>query len=233
VEETEMKDQILVVGRLTDETKQIRKHLIDGGQFVVDLATTAPEAIDKITRDKPSLMIMNVENFTRRKVQLATDLRTLGFHMPIMVVANIIASNTYQILGDLTSTVLLEKPFELKDLSGLSEKLIDGRAVKQRIFRRFYTDEEADLQLFRSGQNISSKIRNLSKGGAFIEYKGPAISVGEMLRLNIDLKQVARRYEVNAKVVWSAKVSPWGEDPGVGVQFVKDKDVYQNLLRKI
>jgi len=105
--------------------------------------------------------------------------------------------------------------------------------VKQRIFRRFYTEEEAHLELFKGGTSIQSKVRNLSKGGAFIEYKGPPISVGEMLRVNIELKKVERRYEFNAKVVWSAKVSPWGEDPGVGIQFIKSGQVYQNLLRKM
>lgn len=228
-----MKDRILIVSRMNPESLAMQKTLIEDGKFDAELTNTASEAIEKITRQNIELLIMNLGNFTKNKVQLAQDLRSLGYGFPIMILAHIITTDTHKIISDLSNTVLLEKPYELKDLTGLSEKLIDGRPVRQRIFRRYYTNETAQLELFKGGQAITSKIRNLSRGGAFIEYKGPQLALGDVLRLNIDLKQVSRHYEVNAKVVWATQKSPWGDDPGVGVEFIKSKDFYQNLLRKI
>ncbi|MEQ1875258.1 MAG: PilZ domain-containing protein [Bdellovibrionia bacterium] len=228
-----MKDRILVVGRLNPESLAIQKSLKEDGQFDVSLVTRAPDAMDTITRQNIDLMIMNLQNFTKAKVQLASDLRSLGYGFPVLVLAHIIAADTYKIVSDIPNTILLEKPYEIKDLTGISEKLIDGRNVRQRIFRRYQTNETAELELFKNGQAISGKLRDLSRGGAFVEYSGPDLVTGDMLRMNIDLKQVARRYEVNAKVVWTTRKSPWGEEPGVGVEFIKQRDYYQNLLRKM
>lgn len=228
-----MRDRILVVGRLNKESLTIQKTLREDGQFEADLVTRAPDAIDMITRQNVDLMIMNLQNFTKSKIQLASDLRGLGYNFPVLVLAHIIATDTYQIIRDIPNTILLEKPYEVKDLTGISEKLIEGRNVQQRIFRRFYTNETAELELFKNGQAVSGKIRDLSRGGAFVEYQGPEISTGEMVRMNIDLKQVSRQYAVNAKVVWSTRKSPWSKDPGIGVEFIKQTDYYQNLLRKM
>ncbi len=228
-----MKDRILVVGRMNPESLAIQKSLKEDGHFDVDLVTRAPDAIEMITRQNVDLMIMNLQNFTKNKIQLAHDLRNLGYNFPVLVLAHIIATDTYKAISELPNTVLLEKPYEIKDLTGISEKMIDGRTVHQRIFRRYLTNETAELELFKNGQAITGKIRDLSRGGAFVEYQGPEIVVGDMVRMNIELKQVSRHYEVNAKVVWSTKKSPFGAEPGIGVEFIKQQDYYQNLLRKM
>jgi len=106
-----MKDRVLIIGRKNEESLQIVKQLADDGLFEADLASTAPEAIDKLTRSKCELLIMNIENFTKKKVQLAQDLRGLGHLMPVLVLAKIIAPNTYDILSHMPS------PFFLRSLT--------------------------------------------------------------------------------------------------------------------
>ena len=61
----------------------------------------------------------------------------------------------------------------------------------------------------------------------------PSLKVGDVVKLNVELSDLAKRHEVNAKVVWSADYDPITQTNQVGVQFVKTVEIYQNLLSRI
>jgi response regulator RpfG family c-di-GMP phosphodiesterase len=229
-----MKKQVLLVSRLNDESNVIKKDFLKTNQFYVEQASTSTQAIERISSQKVDLIVLNMDTFTPKRIKLATDLKNLGYNFPLLLLAKTVLPESLKSLGNLPSAALLEKPYEVRDLAGISEKLLEGRQCKQRIFRRYMTDEVAHLEIFnKTGENIPSRVRNLSKGGAFLEYTGMPINVGDILRVAIDLKEVDKSYDLNGRVVWSTTVSPWGSDPGIGIEFIPSKYVYSNLLRKM
>ncbi len=229
-----MTNRVLMIGKRNGETIGIRNTLMKNKACQVEIATTAKTAIQRITAQSMNLVLFNLETFNRDKIRLASDLRELGYGFPVLVLSQIVAPDTFETVERMYQTVLLEKPFENKDLLGLAEKLIHGRQVHQRIHRRFYTNQQAKIESFSGGEEQKAKLFNLSRGGAYFEssemseYKN-----GDLLRLTVPLKDLSRLYNIDARVVWNTKKGMWSGEPGVGVEFVKGTDVYRNLLQKI
>jgi len=54
-----------------------------------------------------------------------------------------------------------------------------------------------------------------------------------MVRLNVSLRDVHKKYDLDAKVVWTTKKGKLSGGKGIGVEFMKGSDVYRNLLSKL
>jgi len=228
-----MKNKVLLISRLNEESLALKKEVARNQSFDVQLATTAKEALKTLSSDETDLVIFNMDIFTAKKIQVATDLRALGHNLPVLVLADAIGADAYSLISDMKGTVLLEKPFENKDFHGITEKLVAGRDVQQRFFRRFYTNQLAELEIFKSGQAFPMRVRNLSKGGAFVEYKLGNLQTGDVVRVAVELKEVSRKYDMTAKVVWTTPKSPWGDGRGAGLEFINSGDVYRFLLQDV
>ncbi|MGE3974087.1 MAG: PilZ domain-containing protein [Bdellovibrionales bacterium] len=212
--------KILLISRAGLETQTLRRELNRKQQVIV--ATTPDQAIENIQSDTYHLLVFNTEVFNQKKLSLTSNLRDIGQNFPVLVLANTVMPETFYNVEQMKNTVLLEKPFDVKDLHGLSEKMIDGREVRQRIFRRYQTSQDGEFtKTFASDSAIQIRIRNLSQGGAFFEYEGrPTLTIGDEVQLNIPLNQMQRRYNVKAKVVWSTMTTTIGRY-GFGVQFLR------------
>ncbi len=217
-----METKILLVGRATDDTNNLRRELKRQDDYTVEMATTPDLAIENIQSNQVDLLVFNTEILTRKKLEMTSDLKEIGQNFPVLVLANSIMADT---LGDLESTkgtVFLEKPFEIKDLFGITDKMITGEDVRQRIFRRFQTNQEgAFAKPPAMDVQLSIRIRNLSQGGAYFEYEGrPHINIGDQIYLEIPLQQVKRDYKMKARVVWVTPTSALGRN-GLGVEFMR------------
>ena len=227
-----MNHRILMIGKRNGETLSIKNELSQGNRFRVDVASTAQDAVRRITTSTMNLVVFNLDTFTQDKIKLATDLRDLGYGFPVLVLSKIVAPDTFNEFDDMYQTVLLEKPFENKDLVGLADKLVHGNPVQQRYHRRFYTNQKAKMYSFSESQEYSGKLYNLSRGGAYIESDDVTFSKGDLLRVNVPLQDVQRHYDLDARVVWTTECGEWAGKKGVGVEFVKGSDIYRNLLSK-
>lgn len=225
--------QILLIGKRNEEIVALKQQLSRNTGYEVELASLAQRAIQRITTGRIDLCVFNFELFTKDKIKMATDLRTLGYEFPVLVLSRIIAMDAYEAIQNMHHTILLEKPFEHKDLTGICDKMISNLPVSQRHHRRFYTNQFASVAPFKGGAAIDAKLYNLSRGGAYIETPKDTVKTGDVVQLNIQLQEVYRKYNVNAKVIWTKKDGLWGTGPGVGVEFIKAKDVYRDLLHKI
>jgi DNA-binding NtrC family response regulator len=214
--------KILLISRAGEETVNLKRELKRKEQFAVDVASTPDQAIGNIQSDKFDLVVLNTEVFNRKKLEMTSNLRDLGQDFPVLVLANTVMPETFYNLDQMKKTVLLEKPYDIKDLYGISEKMIEGRDVRQRIFRRYPTNQDAE---FAKNPTLDSavqmRIRNLSQGGAFFEYDGrPSLGIGDQVQLSITLNQMQKRYKMMAKVVWATPPTTLGRY-GLGVQFMR------------
>lgn len=225
--------RVLFVSRLNEESVGLKREICRNPEFHVDMATTAQQALDEITTSRVDLCVLNMDTFHHRKLKLAEDFRSLGYRFPVLVLAETIGSDSLISVTALESTVLLEKPFEGKDLQGLTEKLSHGRSVKQRVWRRFYTNTSAHMEPFQRNQSFNGRMRNISKGGAFMEYRGGVLREGDLVNVTVELREVQRRYNVAAKVIWTIPKSPWGEGRGAGLEFLSRAGVYQNMIQSL
>jgi Tfp pilus assembly protein PilZ len=129
----------------------------------------------------------------------------------------------------MSDIVFLPKPFETKDLLGIVRKQLKAGKVAQQRFRRFATSQDAEIQIESTGGRLNTRVRNLSKGGAYLEFMIPsALKVGEFLTVKLELKDLQRTYTFPAKVVWSNRHGSRGL--GIGVEFTGRGDVQRSIL---
>lgn len=226
--------QVLLIGKRNEEIVGIKHALAKNTGYEVELVSVAQKAVQRLMSRQVDLCVFNFDLFTREKIKLATDLRDLGYDFPVLVLSRIIASDAYEAIREMDNTILLEKPYEQKDLWGLSEKLVNRQQVTQRHHRRFYTNQKASLASADGSDPVEVKLFNLSRGGAYVEFNNNiAVKQGDVIQMNVQLNEVYREYNVNARVIWTTQEGLWGTGSGLGLEFVKAKDIYRDLLHKL
>lgn len=92
---------------------------------------------------------------------------------------------------------------------------------------RFETRESATMQKIGQMGFIVAQLRNLSQGGACVEWANETfhLAKGDIVTLSITLSQLGKKYNMNAKVIW--KVGRRS-----GMQFISSDEVMKELLGK-
>lgn len=190
-----------------------------------------PQGLAMSARDNMAAVLINVTDWTPTESSVLSGLREAGYSGPILVIAKAMAEAAIRQLRHSATVVFLEKPFETKDLVGIVHKMLMAREVEQRIHRRFNTDEMAEIVPFDQSGIYSSRVCNMSKGGAYLEFfRSAPIRKGDMVRLKVELKEVNRVYTVPAKVVWTGRTNDAGSNFTAGVQFVGAPNVTKNVI---
>jgi hypothetical protein len=144
---------------------------------------------------------------------------------PILILANQILLPTYSKLDELQNTVTLQKPFDGGIFENLLAKVATGVDFKPKVCPRFVTDEEVRMIQLRTGLLIPTRMRNYSAGGAFLEYRGIALNIGDEIHISLksaDLKSAKNTFQALAKVVWIRDGDhPRSPSRGVGIQFIR------------
>jgi hypothetical protein len=155
--------------------------------------------------------------------------RKKGFLAPILLISRVGSDQDLNELESLHNFVLLEKPYIDKDLLGIANKMLKTAQVAQRKFRRFSANQTVSLSSYKNEYKSESKIHNISLGGVCLESDCAELKVGDLLHLNFTLDRLNTERSMSGRVVW---VRP-GEKTSAGVEFVKDKEVYGQLLKSI
>lgn len=224
--------KFLLISRQTPDAYEIKTEIERNRLYKVEMAETAATSMEKLTKDPINCLVYNFESFTTNKIKLVTDLRDLNFRFPILLFASYVQAEALlkaQTLGSL----IIEKPYEAKDVWGICYKALQGKKLNQRIYRRFYTDQTAVIEKTVTGETLSGQIYNLSRGGAYMEMPSQQLKPGEILKVTIPLDKISRSYKVDAQVVWANDKGFWKGNPAVGLRFVKAGDIYRNLLDKL
>ena len=190
-----------------------------------------PQGLPVADIEAMTAVVFNVPEWTRAEAAILVDLRKAGYRGPVLVAAKASAGKALKSLQAMSGVTYLEKPFETRDLMGIIRKMLTDRAVSQRIHRRFYTDQDAEIEMDGQVNRYATRLRNISRGGAYIEFLSLAkVRIGDIVRVKVELADLNRTYTMPAKVVWTSLGTLTG-GTGVGVEFVGPGDVKKNVLR--
>lgn len=94
------------------------------------------------------------------------------------------------------------------------------------IAKRYPTKEPARIEVYGRPEAIFCRMNNLSSTGAFFEitHAKQMPRVGDLVQMTISLKQVNKTHILNGEVVWHKGM-------GIGVSFIKQKDIIAKLAR--
>ncbi|HEX4924319.1 MAG TPA: PilZ domain-containing protein, partial [Bdellovibrionales bacterium] len=202
-------------------------------QYQIDWVRTSQQATETLAKNPPDMVIINVDHFNQQKQTLALQLRQMGYGFPILFLCNSGARLFSKISRRLGHTGIIEKPCSERELVGVIEKLRQGKRVAMRSYRRYETDQLADIEFWNTGRKIDGQMHNLSLGGAQVSVRDSNVRVGDVLKLNVNLEKLSKRHEVNATVVWKGDYDPLTQSSQVGLKFVKTVEIYQSLLSRL
>jgi response regulator RpfG family c-di-GMP phosphodiesterase len=155
--------------------------------------------------------------------------RKKGFLAPILLISRVGSDQDLNELEKLHNFVLLEKPYVDKDLVGIASKMLKTAQVAQRKFRRFAANQTVNLTSYKSEFKSETKIHNISLGGVCVEGNCAELKVGDLLHMNFNMDRLNSERTMSGRVVWVRA----GEKASAGVEFVKDKEVYGQILKTI
>lgn len=185
--------------------------------------------------DQPAaLVVLNHVEFGEKQQADFEILRQSGYRGQILVISKTPSFTIKEFLQVQKNTVLLEKPFETRDFEGIVRKVLNERAISQRVHRRYNTAQECEISPFGKNATYQSKVCNLSVGGAYLEFMAPPqIAEGELVRMRFDLVEMNRTYTMPARVVWAKRAANVAAKMPVayGVEFIGPGDVVTNLVR--
>lgn len=231
VEGEHQMNRILLASISEEENYILRRKLEplsrDLGRLI--FATTRPQGLMFSFKDGHNLIVFNVADFTPEHRDIILKLRDNGYKGEIVVCAKARNPDVIREVNVMPSTTFIEKPYENKDLLGVVTKLLSTKEVSQRIFRRYYTMQKAEIEFTESQRKESTTLYNLSKGGAYIEFsQRENLKVGDKITLHVPLNEVRRTYEMPARVVWTT-ANGQGGGYGVGLEFVGPGDVQKSI----
>jgi Tfp pilus assembly protein PilZ len=218
----------------SEHGEQIRGFLETRLPYEVSISYDLKQTQTILNQRSIQLLLFETNRFSDPDLQLVKDLRNDGFIYPLLIVGEAIEVPNLLTSIDKLKSCFLAKPFEYKSLKGVVQKLMASRTVPQQMHRRFRTQQNAVIEPYLTGDTITTKMFNLSVGGAYFEIDGQQrVSVGDLVRLKVNLNDVLREHCVNARVVWTTRKGTNGVGAGIGVRFIKGHDIYRQLIDKV
>ncbi|HVK61435.1 MAG TPA: PilZ domain-containing protein [Bdellovibrionales bacterium] len=187
-----------------------------------------PAGLPLSVDSRTAVVIYNFNEWSSREASNLDELKKAGYRGQILIIAKADVTKAMQVVGNAQGLVFLQKPFAHKDLVGLLRKMLTTRQISQQVHKRFPTAQDAVVEILGQGGNVNSRVRNLSKGGACLEFLSQApVAVGEKVVVNLSLADMKRTYQMPARVVWTTR---GGRGGGVGVEFTGPGEMKIQIL---
>lgn len=229
-----MVHQALLISYLEGEVAQLRSHLIETRPgLTVNTALNMRQGFERLAQQPCELIVTNFDNLGDIVFKHVRNLRSVIDKTPLMVLGKVQNPTLIQQISQISNTHVLDKPCSEKDFKGVAHKIFNEEQVYQRFHRRFATEEKAFLEIY--GKNIEAETRllNLSKGGAYLEIPARSpIKVGDLLRINVDLKETHSAHRMHGRVVWTRPVQAQPDSLGLGVAFIRAADVFREMQNR-
>lgn len=185
---------------------------------------------DRMDPDVDLLIYNNHNNLNLSFHQEIQSWRKKGFLASVVLLSRVMDATLIDQFESLNNFVLVEKPYEDRDLRGIVEKVFRAAQVAQRKFRRFSTNQKVAVSSYKTDFRTSTRVNNISLGGMCVEGDWADLQVGDLLKINFSFDKLNVERVMNGKVIW---VQEEGEQSSAGIQFVKEEEVYGQLLRDI
>jgi DNA-binding NtrC family response regulator len=219
--------KILVLSDSLESSSEMRRM---ASTLPYHLVTTYDaESLVDLTENKIfALTILDQALVDEKTIQMIDNLRRAGYAFPILVITSKIHGIHNSRLDLFHDVHVLVRPTHEKNILGLVRKLLASRRVPKQNFRRYNTNQVAQVEALTSGDNLISNMYNLSRGGAYCEFDGiNGLAVGEIFRVRVYLTDTKSEYTFNAKVVWTTPKGRFSGRYGCGFKFLTAKDSYR------
>ncbi len=181
-------------------------------------ASSGGEALEIARREKPAVMVIDFDmpdmcgDNLCRTVKADRELH----RTPVLLVISGRCAEDHARAVRAQADDILTKPLNRIQL-GLSVSRLLG-ADRHLGLTRVPLDEEVRVQLLRADASTWGVMRDLSRGGAFIESPG-RLSVDTELALDFKLPHVHKPLQPTAQVRWAGQ-HPKSGAPGMGLRFL-------------
>jgi hypothetical protein len=163
------------------------------------------------------IALLDLETWLSSDEFILKELRTGGFTGAVVVLTSRGLGNPEMAKLSSEKVFFFDRTLDSRALPSLIRKLLEDAMIVARKHRRHITDEVAELQIPGRTELITCRVRNLSSGGAYLEFDSPLpIIKGDEVLIRIRLSKLARVYSVRSRVAWVTK-------SGMGIQFLESK----------
>jgi hypothetical protein len=175
----------------------------------VTFEMNAMSSVDKTAQ----LVMLDLETWIPSDEMVLSDLRAAGFEGSVIVLTKRVGESSSQSYGT-EKVIFYDRSRGIRELLGITKRTLLGSLVAARKHPRHPTNETAEMQIDGIRGIYICNIKNLSKGGAFLELtRALNIRIGDTVILKINLEKVNRVYSVRARIAWI-------QSPGLGVEFL-------------
>lgn len=181
--------------------------------------------VHQVLRDDPDHDVIVFDCYMLHKQQIEYLERLSGLFegARILITADQISIYSYQHVHSMSNMVTLQKPFQDNLLLTLLDRVASHADFKPSRCPRFITNEPVRMVVLETGLLIPTRMRNYSASGAFLEYRGISLKVGDQIQISLqeDQKDVKENMQMQAQVIW-IKEGEHNRSPmrGVGVKFL-------------
>ena len=203
-----------IVAKTGRDLYRVRAALSDERNIKVEVFTDAHAAVTALKNNHLHTLIVLLENFHMKHVNLVGRIRALRTGIPLVFLASSVDPEAQVKVNALPGAIAMSTTGEdLSDLSGILLKLASGARVYNRISKRHRTMQTGSLHLDGKYPRPIC-ILDLAIDGARVRTFEEAPKVGEKMRITIPLSYLKKEYAVTAEVVWSRSERV----PGVSTQ---------------
>lgn len=226
--------KLLVVGIEAEEKRSSIGRLIEEKlPFQVFSVFSLEDMQEQLKSKLFNLVVFDAPVADEKLLATVSWLREKGHNFPVLVACDKVQGDIATELTMLTEVHILRAPFHDKDVTGLVRKMMSVKRVPRQVFRRFETNQIAEMETLTSGDCMLTSMYNLSKGGAYCEFDCPnPLSIGDLFKLKVVIDDTNSEYTLNAKVVWTTQRGRFSGRFGCGFKFVSAQDTYKYLLSK-
>jgi hypothetical protein len=228
-----MKKNILLFSEQVSDATDILNTYYSSNEFTPQLVFESDKALVALLGGEIELLVYNVEEYNRAKLESILDLRLIGEEFPILTLANGLEDAAYKQAQGLEKTILMNKPYDEEHLLSISKKMAANQEdVKQRWAERFPTNEEASIQCISAngdkGEKEMVRVKNLSKRGTLLMCQRSDYKLGQIIYIEFILEKKMNR-KFFAQIAWQHK-NPNDGKMYLGVKFLTKEEVIAEII---
>lgn len=222
---SDMKNILFICGEFGEINAEIEELLKPVKQYKITFAKHLKVLASPLLHaNHYDVIIFNCHCLDKDELAFLLKIANLTENIPILILATQIGIFSYTKVDALQNMVTLQKPFNRDVFLSLLARAAFGMDFRPIRCPRFITDEPVRMIVVKTGLLIPTRMRNYSSGGAFLEYRGISLQVGDLIQISLGSSpssQMKGNLLMRAKVIW-IRDGDHARSPvrGVGVQFL-------------
>ncbi len=197
-----MSKRILIGSIACNFGEQLIEEFSEESNFELVYETNMDEVVRLIHEENFSACVINFDDITPVEFESCSRIVENLPHMPILILGN---KNefTQSLTTEKNRVHFLAKPVSCPQVRAFTAKLLLAKELPAQKYKRFKTDQEAEVEKIEDGDTFLASVKNLSMGGAYCTLQEDhRISIGSLIRLNVH-NEDSQRKTLNAKVIWT------------------------------